>query len=366
MVSTRHRPKAFARPPVAGLAAIAVALGGCAACASGPERGGAAPITIERRVASMGTWLSLEVEGESRPSALAASEAAIRAVEHVETRLSTWRDDSELARLNRSPVGEAFALTPELDRDLRRARSLWRETAGCFDPGVGALVDAWGLRTGGRQPTDDEVAAALAGGGMASLRLHGGSAVRASERLCLEEGGFGKGIGLDAAIDALRSAGATRAVLDMGGQVALLGRGEERFGLADPRDRLRPVVEVRIDHGSIATTASSERGFVVDGVLRSHVLDPRTGHPVADYGSLTVWAGDAATADALSTGLYVMGPRSALEWARERAGVEVLVLVDPGGGEERLDALATDGWRGRLEALVPHLSIHFGAPPEAS
>jgi thiamine biosynthesis lipoprotein len=136
----------------------------------------------------MGTALDLEVEATGRPAALAASERAVEALEAAEARLSTWRNDTELALLNRTPVGEPRTLSPTLARELHAARRCWEETGGAFDPGVGALVRAWGLRTGGRIPDPAELRAAT---GVAGLRLEGGTAVREKD-LTLEEGGWSR------------------------------------------------------------------------------------------------------------------------------------------------------------------------------
>ncbi|MCZ6597814.1 MAG: FAD:protein FMN transferase [Planctomycetota bacterium] len=318
---------------------------------------------VERRVGLMGTLLSIEVEAPTREAALLASEAAVRALEAVEARLSTWRDDSELARLNRTPAGEAFPLSPALRADLAIVGAWWRATGGAFDPGVGALVEAWGLRTGGRRPGADELRAARAGSGFQLLELGEHTAVRRHERLAIEEGGFGKGIGLDAAIAALRDAGATRATLDLGGQVVFLADGDAVvWAVAHPRDRSLPAVEVEIDRGSLATSGNSERGILVAGEPRSHILDPRTGSPAPDFGSLTVWAPDATTADCLSTGLYVLGPMAALAFAEDHDGIEVLVLETTAG---ELVARATSGLRDRIHPAIPGLEIRFeGSRPE--
>ena len=98
----------------------------------------------------MGTRLDLTVEAPDRAIALAASEKAVGALEAAEARLSTWREDGELARFNRSPVGAPFALSPALAAELQSARQCWEETGGAFDPTVGpssppgasAVVDA--------------------------------------------------------------------------------------------------------------------------------------------------------------------------------------------------------------------------------
>jgi len=306
---------------------------------------------------AMGTSLDIEVEAVDRAAALAASERAIEALEAAEARLSTWREDTELARLNRAPAGEPWKLSPALARDLAAARSCWEETAGAFDPAVGALVRAWGLRTGGRRPDEAERRAAVAAGDFSALRLEDeGIAVRERADLVLEEGGWGKGAGLADAIAILQQSGVSRASLDFGGQVAVLGRGWT-VPVADPRRRDRAVAELSIDGGSVSTTGNSERGIVADGERLGHVLDPRTGAPAPDFGSLTVWTADPLRADCLSTGLYVLGPEWALAWAEAHPGVEVLVLRTDGG---RLRALASPGLRGRLKPLDPELEIEIG------
>jgi thiamine biosynthesis lipoprotein len=333
-------------------------------------RAGQAPegVRVERRLAAMGTWLELCLSGVDRERALTASEAAVRAIEASERRLSTWREDSELACLNRAPVGTPVLLSPELAADLARAREQWLATGGAFDPGLGALVSAWGLRTGGRAPAADELAAARAAGGFAGFELDGRRAVRRHALAAVEEGGFGKGIGLAAALSALRELGVTEAVIDLGGQLAVLG-SPFTTTLADPRDRARAVLELRLERGSLATTGNSERGILVDGLPRAHVLDPERGEPVEDFGSLSVWSPDPIAADCLSTGLYVMGPEHALAWcARERSSgreLELVVLRPEGGG---LRALCSEGWRGRVHPLVPGVELVFVAaetPPAA-
>ncbi|MSR63763.1 MAG: FAD:protein FMN transferase [Planctomycetes bacterium] len=312
------------------------------------------PARVERRLSAMGTWLELEVRAADRPAALVASEAAVRAIEAVEARLSTWREDSELARLNRAPVGSALLLSPELAADLARAQGFWRASEGAFDPGLGALVAAWGLRSGGREPSSVELEAARAVGGFAAFELDGRRAVRRHASAAIEEGGFGKGVGLDAALSALRTAGVIEARLDFGGQLATLG-APCTCALADPRARARPVLELSFPTGSLATSGNSEHGILVAGERRGHLLDPRSGAPAEDFGSLSVWAADATAADCLSK-LYVLGPDGALRWQAAHPEVELIVLVPKG---QRLVARATSGWRGRLRALVPELELSF-------
>ncbi len=326
-------------------------------------RSGPAPMAaerVERRVAAMGTLLEIAVDAPDRRTALAASEGAVRAIEAVEARLSTWTEESELALLNACDVGRPFALSSELAADLGAARRAFVLTGGAFDPAVGSILRAFDLRGAGRWPTSGELTAARVPGGFDALECGTDQdgrpyAVRTRAQLVLEEGAFGKGVGLDAALAALASSGATSAVLDFGGQVAVLGR-VERFAIAHPRDRQRGVVAVEIEAGSFSTSANSERARDVDGRRIGHILDPRTGAPARDFGSVTVFARDAVTADALSTGCFVLGPDAALELCTRIDGLELLVLETNASG---LRARATPGLRDRLRPLLSDLAIEW-------
>ncbi len=310
---------------------------------------------VERHVVAMGTSLLLEVTAADRATALAASEAAVRAVEQAEQRLSSWRDDAEVARLASVRPGDAVPASAALCADLRRALDWRAATGGAFDPDVGDLVALYDLRGAGRWPSEGEVRAALARRGPARLAVLE-RALRKLGDVQLDAGAFGKGAGLDAAAAAALARGARAAAFDFGGQLHLVGDVAARdVEVPDPRDRGRCVARVRVARGAVATTSNSERARVVDGRALGHVLDPRTGRPAAEFGAVTVFASSALDADCLSTACYVLGPERAIALAERTCGVEVLVLqvTDEGG----LLARASSGLRGRVRAQCTDLHI---------
>jgi thiamine biosynthesis lipoprotein len=154
--------------------------------------------------------------------------------------------------------------------------------------------------------------------------------------------------------------GATAVAMDFGGQVLRAGARDaaEDYDIADPNERLRGVLRIRIDVGSLATTANSERRIRVGDRDLGHILDPRSGRPAKDFGSITVWARSAFAADCLSTGLFVMGPDAALAFAEKQEGIEVLALVASGDDDNpQLTARMTSGMRDRVTALVPDITF---------
>jgi thiamine biosynthesis lipoprotein len=290
--------------PTAALALIPALLVAGAAGASGP-----ALARLERNVYAMGTRLSIDAEGPSEETLRSATEAAFRESERIEAACSTWRADSSWSRLNRAHGAEV-----PLDREWLELLSTilgWnRKTDGAFDPVLGALLQAWGTRTGGRTPSTEELARARAASGARLLSLDLGRGVARLEHpdAAVEEGGFLKGYALDRMARVLLAAGVRDALLDFGGQLLVIGRPRS-VSLAAPEDRRRATLSFVLGPGSLSSSGTSEHG--------RHILDPRSGVPSPAWGSASVVAPDGLTADVLSTALYVMGPERGRAWAEE-------------------------------------------------
>src|SRR5262245_55665422 len=107
----------------------------------------------------MGTLCRVSVEGAQ---AATAAEEALDEVARVEALISTWRSDSELARLNSASLARPTMVSPELFDLLGTSLAWAQRTDGAFDPLVGALVGAWQLRGAGRVPDRQELASAVA------------------------------------------------------------------------------------------------------------------------------------------------------------------------------------------------------------
>jgi thiamine biosynthesis lipoprotein len=290
-------------------------------------------VAVERQAYLMGTRARLTVEATSRAGGLEILAAALRMLEATDAELSTWRHDSAISILNRTRPGRAWTATTPLCRlfdDVYRWRAA---TAGAFDPAIGALTAVWGVGAGGRIPSSHEILAALAQSGLGRLAFDRArcTLTRTSE-VTLDVGAFGKGEALDRAATVFN----TEAwMIDLGGHMSV---GGSRPGghpwtidLADPANRERPLLAVKLHHGSISTSGGSERDRWVNGQRVGHILDPRTGQPAAFDGSVTVWHERGLVADILSTALYVMGPDTGIAWAEAR-GMSALFLIPGGSG----------------------------------
>lgn len=299
----------------------------------------------------MGTTLRIAVASESRAKGIEAIEQAFSAVRRLDDLLSTWRDDSEITKLNRSRTGHAVPLHPQLYTLLQEAARWSRLTHGAFDPAIGSLVDAWDLRGRGRIPDEVTLARARTASGwqhfVFSDAVH--TVTRTDSASWLDTGGFGKGVALREARAALLRSGVTDASLNFGGQVLMVGRGKTGddwlVPVAHPSRRAEPVAWLHVRDRSASTSSQSEHFVTASGQRLGHIVDPRSGQPVPAWGSVTVLAEDPGVADAVSTALLVLGPEAGFHWARNRRDVAVLFLIERADTVERR-------WNAALEEFL--------------
>ncbi len=313
------------------------------ACAFLTGVGLAAATTLERARHLMGTLCTASATADDTARAGAALAAALDEIARLEQVMSSWRADSELARLNRAAGAGPVACSLDLASVLDSALALARLTDGAFDPTVEPLVSAWDLRGEGRVPAPEALAQARERVGWPGLTLdrRTRTARLARTGMGVDLGGIGKGFALDRAAATLARAGPGPALINLGGEVLVRG-GAQPIAVAHPLRRLSAVVEITVVETAVSTSGQSERGFAAGRLRYGHVLDPRTGRPVPTDATVTVMCASATRADALSTALLVMGRARAAAFAQAHREVGVLWL-EPEGDRVR-------AWRWNLPA----------------
>lgn len=314
---------------------------------------------IERSRYLMGTLCTARTAGDPL-TAGTALDAALDRIARLEDVMTTYRAEGGLARLNRALTevqpGTPVPVQDELWGALRDAIAWAGATDGLFDPTIGRLIEVWDLRGAGRLPDEVEIRRALAATCWQWIRLDPvpGSVAAVHPGVAIDLGGFGKGYALDAAAAVLVENGVTRALINFGGQVLALGApvGEPGWlvDVADPRDRSRPVVSLRVRDASVATSGNSERFVTIGGRRYGHLLDPRSGRPTPRTGSMTVVAPTATAADVLATALLVGGPGTAGSLLPPGADYLYLEPCEDGGG---LCGRGSEALRARSIELEP-------------
>lgn len=294
----------------------------------------------------------IELSAAGGPRAAAALSTVLLGLRHLHREWNAWKPGGELGRLNRAlRGGRAAPVSPALRRMIVDARALEQQTAGLFNPAIGGLVATWGfhdddLRPGPR-PADADIAAWRdAAPSLSQLRLDGLQVSAAQPRLQLDFGAYAKGVAADWALGQLRRRGVTDAVIDLGGNIAAMGRAGDgpaarawRIGLRDPVSTGLLATLALEGQEAVVTSGTYERYRLVDGQPLAHVIDPRRGAPAGELVSLTVVHPSAARADAAATALLVAGP-SGWPALAARLGLTQVLAIDRHGQASATTTLA--------------------------
>jgi thiamine biosynthesis lipoprotein len=256
--------------------------------------------------------------------------------------LSTWDSTSEISRLNAHPSTEPFAVSPETIALLEIARRAGKLSEGAFDVTVGPLVAAWGFGPTGlpEQLPSAETLAELrtrVGPDRLVVDADGGSVTKLRPDVACDLSALAPGWTADRIAAALQALGHHHFIVDIGGEVVARGRRIDgnrwRVAVESPgRDRDHLLV-LELEDRAVATSGDYRNAYVDEsGRRRSHLIDPRTGEPVAhELTSVTVVHRDGVWADALATAMLVMGPEPAWMLAtRERLAVRLVARVEGG------------------------------------
>lgn len=325
-----------------GAAALAILLG-LAALWPAQER----PMEAQRDGLAMNTVIRLRVAGLPRAEAEAALDWAFALLTSLDHELSIYDEGSDLSRVNRSAGGSPVAVPPDVFAAVSRAAEACRTTEGVFNPLIGPVTKLW--RINRRQadpgsqafvlpqqasldallPLTDPEGLELLPGPPPAIRLKRAGAM-------LDLGGIAKGYASARIAEGLSRRGVPAALIDLGGNVQLLGgrNGSPwNIGIRDPlSDGGGPLLALAVRDTAVITSGAYERYKVIDGVRYSHFFDPRTGHPVRnDMLSATLVTPDGALGDALATSFMIMGSARSMEFLRAHPELDAVLVRRRGG-----------------------------------
>lgn len=299
----------------------------------------------------MGTFAAVSVPVEERERLGKLVETTKAVFDDLNSKLSTYREDSEISRLNRAAGAEPLEVSDATMDVLRASRDYARLTGGAFDPTLAPLIFLWGF-SGGTAPTKlldrDTVKEGLRLVGMERVKLEGRTAFLGLSGMALDLGGIAKGYAVDAAYERLEAAGARSFLIDLGGNMR--GRGTARgarpwtVGVRDPFERGGLLGTVQLTDGlAVATSGNYEQYVYIEGKPYTHIIDPRTGYPTRGMAGVTVIGDSATEVDALSTALFILGPEEGMRILDGRKS-HALFVPD----RRPIEILVTPGFRERF------------------
>jgi len=278
----------------------------------------------------MGTEVSVYLWSDDPEAGRQALEEVFDEAARIDRLMSTYRDESEISKINREAAAGPVATGDELFGLIRRALDISVLTRGAFDITYDSVGQHYDFRS--RQRPDEETVEAERVNidyRLVNLDQATGTVHFQKEGVRINLGGIAKGYVVERGIDLLRNRGVEHAIVTAGGDSRLLGDRRGRpwmVGIRDPREDGQVAISVPLADEAISTSGDYERFFDEDGVRYHHIIRPSTGDPASGVHSASVFGPDAVITDALSTSVFVMGVAQGLTLIGNLPDYESIVI----------------------------------------
>jgi len=258
-------------------------------------------------------------------------------IREIENLMSVNISSSDISRINAAAGIESVQVHTEVFKVIERAVYFANVSDGAFDPTVGPLVDLWGINSGSENiPSQYKIDEVLPLVNWRNIELdESNTSVFLTQRgMSLDLGAIAKGYAADSAAKIIRDANITRALIDLGGNIIVIGERSAnvpwRVGIQKPgHKRGESIITLQLTDKTIVTSGVYERYFKENGKHYHHLFEPFSGYP-ADNGllSVTIVTDVSMDADALSTAVFVLGYERGLVLLESFPEVEAIFILE--------------------------------------
>jgi len=271
-------------------------------------------------------------------------------LKNINQLMSTYIDDSELSKFNRSKTLDCQLVSSETYFVVRNAIEISKKTGGKFDVTLAPLISEWGFdkkQTSDVVPNQERIDTLLQQIGYKNIRLEKQCIQKLHENISINLSAIAKGYGVDEIAELLTNSGIKNYLVEIGGETASMGVNPKstpwRLAIEAPIKQQRQIQQIFSPLGlSVATSGDYRNYFEKDGVRFSHTIDPTNGKPITHkLVSATVLHKQTMLADAYATAFMVMGVEDSLKFAKENK-LPIYLLVKNG---DDFEAIYTESFK---------------------
>lgn len=263
-------------------------------------------------------------------------EKSFGVLRELEDRMSSHKEGTEVMQINLSAGLKPVRVSDDTFEVIRVAKEIAEETDGNFDPSVGAITKLWKIGSDDQHvPQKNEIEEALKKVDYRKIILDEKekTVFLEEEGMWIDLGAIAKGFASDKVSSHLSDRGVKRAILNFGGNIALLGSKEDgvawKIAIRKPdRNRFAIYASLFAQNESVVSSGDYERFFEQGGKIYHHIINPFTGYPTENgIRGASVILESSMRADAYATALMVMGKERAIEFI-EKKGLEAMLIFE--------------------------------------
>ena len=255
--------------------------------------------------------------------------------------VSTYNPYSIITRVNQNDkdviVDKYFKVC------FKKAKEVWKNTEGAFDPTVLPLTNAWGFGPGKKLTIEkSKIDSILQFVGFNLIELKGNKIVKKDPRVALDFNAFAQGYSVDVVSNFLDKKGIKSYIVEIGGEVYAKGTDIHRkvwtANLEEPKDNKealnKTIAIAKLNNLAISTSGNNRRYFIENGIKYAHHLDPKTGYPAKNnLLTASIFAKDCITTDSNATGILVMGLEKAKLFLQNHPELEAFIIYSDEQGK---------------------------------
>ena len=295
---------------------------------------------------SMGTVFEVTIYAADKYIAEKTFNDVFQEINRLDYLMSNYKKESVLSELNKNASTEPAECNTELASVIEQSLQYSEITDGAFDITIGPLMKKWGFfKKEGRIPGKEELEPILESVSYKNIIIEEKAIKSLSKDLGtvktvffknpgtqIDLGGIGKGYAVDRVTSVLKQNGISSALINFAGNIYTFGTppGKDSWviGLQHPRESEGLLGTFEIKDKAVSTSGDYEKFFTIEGKRYSHIIDPRTGKPVEGIVSVTIVTDNATRADALSTGVFVLGLEKGMALIEKLPDVEGIIIYE--------------------------------------
>ncbi len=262
---------------------------------------------------------------------------AIAETKRIENQISDWIPTTPISTINKNAGIKPIKVDDEVFGLVERALKISQITEGAFDISYASMDKIWKFDGSMKEmPTPEAIKKSVAKIGYKKVILDPKEKTifLKEEGMKLGLGGIGQGYIADKVKELLFSKGCKSGIINVSGDINAWGKQPDgkpwSVGIVNPMNKNKVFATFPLEDSSVETSGSYEKYVTFNGKRYSHIIDPRTGYPATGIVSVSVFAKQTEVADALATGIFVLGVEVGLDLANQIKGIGCIIVDDKG------------------------------------
>ena len=294
-------------------------------------------MTHKRKLSMLGSPLEITVVARDTIQGNQFIDLAITEVKRIEYLISDWIPSTQISQVNKNAGSKPVKVDKEVFDLVGRAIKVSQITSGAFDISYASMDKIWKFDGSMKaMPTEEAIKKSVSKIGYKNIILDSKAQTifLKNEGMKLGLGGIGQGYIADKVKELLFSKGCNSGIVNVSGDINAWGRQPDgnpwTVGIVNPLNKNKVFATFPLEDSAVETSGNYEKYVIFNGIRYSHIIDPRTGYPAQGVVSVSVFAKQTEIADALATGIFVMGVEVGIDLVNQLKGVECIMVDDKG------------------------------------